>query len=127
MLYNMKKMFLSALILVVLDYFYLSSVSPFFNKLIKSIQGSKINLHLGSAILDYMFIILGLNYFVIQKNGTIEEAFMLGFTTYGVFEATNMAIFNKWNLSKYAIIDIIWGGILYSTTAYLTKRFYKFI
>lgn len=127
MLYNIKKLFLSAIILLLLDSVYLSSMSTFFNNLIKSVQGSKMKLHIGSAIFCYFFIILGLNYFVIQRNGTLEDAFMLGFTTYGVFEATNMAVFNNWNFSEYALVDIVWGGILYATTAYLTEKSYKYL
>lgn len=127
MLYNIKKLFLSAIILLALDSIYLSLVSTFFNKLVKNIQGSKINLHIGSAIFCYLFIIMGLNYFVIQKNNSLTDAFVLGLTTYGVYEGTNMAIFNKWNLSGHALLDIIWGGMLYSSTAYLTQKVYKLI
>ena len=122
MSYNTKKLILSAVILLALDSIYLSKVSSFFNSLVKDIQGSKINLHTGSAIFCYFFIILGLNYLVIQKNNNLKDAFILGLTTYGIFEATNMAIFDKWNLSGYALLDIVWGGVLYATTAYLTDK-----
>ena len=127
MSYNTKKLILSAVILLALDSVYLSKVSSFFNTLVKDIQGSKINLHMGSAIFCYFFIILGLNYLVIQKNNNLTDAFILGLTTYGIFEATNMAIFNKWNLSGYALLDIVWGGVLYATTTYLTDKISTFL
>ena len=82
---------------------------------------------MGSAIFCYFFIILGLNYLVIQKNNNLTDAFILGLTTYGIFEATNMAIFNKWNLSGYALLDIVWGGVLYATTTYLTDKISTFL
>ena len=127
MSYNTKKLILSAVILLALDSIYLSKVSSFFNTLVKDIQGSKINLHMGSAIFCYFFVILGLNYLVIQKNNNLTDAFILGLTTYGIFEATNMAIFDKWNLSGYALLDIVWGGILYATTTYLTDKAYTLL
>tara|TARA_B100001540_G_scaffold244612_1_gene219639 strand:- start:129 stop:515 length:387 start_codon:yes stop_codon:yes gene_type:complete len=127
MLYNTKKLILSAVILLALDSIYLSKVSSFFNTLVKDIQGSKINLHMGSAIFCYFFIILGLNYLVIQKNNNLTDAFILGLTTYGIFEATNMAIFDKWTLSGYTLLDIVWGGVLYATTTYLTDKASTFL
>ena len=127
MSYNTKKLILSAVILIALDSIYLSKVSSFFNTLVKDIQGSKINLHMRSAIFCYFFIIFGLNYLIIQKNNNLLDAFILGLTTYGIFEATNMAIFDKWNLSGYALLDIVWGGVLYASTTYLTNKASTFL
>ena len=39
-----------------------------------------------------------------------------------IFDLTNYAIFNKWAL-KEAIIDILWGGFLFTIVGYIVHKF----
>jgi uncharacterized membrane protein len=45
----------------------------------------------------------------------------LGAATYAVYDFTNLAIFEKYNL-YLAIADTIWGGVLMATVRYLLNQ-----
>ena len=114
----------SAVVLVGVDFFYLSSTSKFFNNIVKNIQGKEIQFKMLGAVICYVFLVLGLNYFVLLdrklgKKEKIFKAFMLGLIIYGVFESTNLAIFKNWTLNAL-LLDTLWGSILFSITTYIT-------
>jgi uncharacterized membrane protein len=64
-----------------------------------------------------------LYYFIIKENKSVLDAFILGFCTYGIYETTNLSLLNKWDYN-IALIDTIWGGILYALTTYIIKNNY---
>ena len=103
---------------LVLDAIYLSSTKSYFNKQVKAIQGNAINMRLLAAAGVYVLIGLAWYLFIfkeMRKDNMKEmllKAFLLGFTTYGIFDLTNHAIFDNWNL-KSVLLDTFWGGILY--------------
>jgi len=111
---------LSAIILLLLDSIYLSSVSNHYNNLLLKIQGSKITIKLISVMLCYILLVGGLNYFILLNNTLnntqkLINAFILGVVIYGIYETTNYAIFNDWSI--FALItDSLWGGILFLLT-----------
>jgi uncharacterized membrane protein len=111
---------ISAVILLVLDSIYLYIFSKTFTDSIVNIQnGVAIKYKIPSIILCYLFLIAGINYFIIIPKRPIFDAFLLGIFVYGVYETTSYALLNKWPLS-IAIIDTLWGGILLSLTTYIT-------
>ena len=114
----------SAVVLVGVDFFYLSSTSKFFNNIVKNIQGKEIQFKMLGAVICYILLVIGLNYFVLLdkklgKKEKIFKAFMLGLIVYGVFESTNLAIFTNWTLDAL-LLDTLWGSILFSITTYIT-------
>ena len=82
--------------------------------------------NLGAAVATYIFLIFGLNYFILQKNASVTDAFFLGLVIYAVFELTNMALFSKWSLMP-VLIDSTWGGILFALTTWLTYKIRKLV
>ncbi len=118
---NLKIILLSAFIMLLLDYFYLTSMSSFFNKLVKKIQGRKIKLKILGVIICYTILLFGLNHFIISQNKSPFEASLLGLVIYGVYDSTNYAIFDKWSLEALAL-DTIWGGVLFYLTTYATYK-----
>ena len=110
-----------SLIMAFIDYFYLSAMGSFFNTIVTSIQGSPLKLKLLPTVIVYMFLVFQLYYFtIIGSNGkdffkTILDAFLLGASTYGIYEYTNKAIFNKWTYAA-TLYDTVWGGVLFGTT-----------
>ena len=106
---------LSAFLVVIIDAIYLNAMKDSFGSMVTSIQRVVMKVKLLPAILCYILIIFGLNYFILNKRQGILEAFLLGFVIYGIFDMTNMALFKKykWNL---AIIDSLWGGVLFALT-----------
>ena len=122
----MKNILLSSLLFVAIDAVYLSTMSGFFNILIKNIQGKKIKFKMLGAIICYILLIFGLNYFILNRNKSPFEAGLLGLVIYGVYESTNYAILDKWNLEAL-FLDTIWGFVLFYITTYLTYKLNKHI
>jgi uncharacterized membrane protein len=113
-----------AIIMLILDGVYLFIFGSSFRKMISSIQHSNFTIRIISVILCYIILVFGLYYFIIKDNKTLFEAFLLGFVIYGVYDTTNYATFTnwKWNL---ALLDTMWGGILFALTTYLYKIVYN--
>jgi uncharacterized membrane protein len=112
---------LSAIIFVTIDYFYLGLMRGYFENQVKIIQGSPLKMNLLGAIICYIFLISGLNYFIIKPNKSIQDAFLLGLVIYGVFETTNLALFQKWSWLT-VLLDTLWGGILFALTTFLVIK-----
>tara|TARA_B100001758_G_C18012039_1_gene403557 strand:+ start:118 stop:492 length:375 start_codon:yes stop_codon:yes gene_type:complete len=119
---NINILLSSAAILLALDFIYLNTTKSIFEKQVFKIQHITMNVKLFPAILCYILLVIGLNYFILQKQGTILEAFLLGFIIYGVFDCTNLAIFQKYNWNV-AIMDMVWGGILFALTTWIVYTF----
>ena len=113
-------MLASAIIFVSIDFIYLNLIKDYFNNQIKSVQGSQMNVNLFGAVLCYIFLIVGINYFIIKPKKSVSEAFLLGIVIYGVYETTNYALFKNWSILT-VIIDTLWGGILFASTTYLVN------
>ena len=113
------KTLLSIPIMGLLDAVYLYYSSGFFNNVIKDIQGSDLKIKILPTVVVYVFLILGINYFIISKNKSPDEAFILGLVIYAVYEFTNYAIIDKWSI-KAVIMDSLWGGVLFYLTTYFT-------
>ena len=110
--------------ILLLDAIYIMLISKnMFNTMIRSIQGLSIKPNYLAIFITYVFIFISYFYFIIWKHGSIQDAFVLGLTTYAIYEFTNYSIFTKWS-PQIAIIDTIWGGILFSLTRYITKSLY---
>jgi uncharacterized membrane protein len=110
----------SAIIFVCLDAVYLNLMKNYFNKQVQLIQGTKIQFNLLAALICYIFLIYGLNYFIIRPRRSPSDAFLLGLIIYGVYETTNWAIFTKWSPLS-VIIDTLWGGILFWLTTTIVQ------
>jgi uncharacterized membrane protein len=114
------KLVISAITFLVLDFLYLNFIKDYFSNQIKLIQGSPIQMNYLATFLCYIFLIFGINYFIIGPNRSIKDAFLLGIVIYGVFETTSKALFAKWSWIT-VIIDTLWGGILFALTTYIIK------
>lgn len=117
---NLKLFIISTFLLLIIDYFYLSLMKEHFNTLIKNIQGKKMKINLLGAIICYIFLILALNYFILNEKKTPLHAIILGLCIYGIYGSTNLAIFDKWGFETL-IIDTLWGGVLFGIVTFLTQ------
>ena len=106
---------ISAIVLIILDSVYLHLMTGYFKKQVMAVQGSSLQLNLLGAALCYVFIIFGLNYFIIKNRKSVKDAFLLGIVIYDVFELTNLALFKNWHIMS-VLIDTLWGGILFGLT-----------
>ena len=112
----------SSLILLALDFIYLSSIKTKYEEQIVKIQRVVMKIKLLPTITCYLLLIFALNYFILRTHRPVIDAFLLGFVIYGVFDATNYALFKKWN-PILALGDSLWGGILFALTTYLIYSF----
>jgi uncharacterized membrane protein len=110
----------SAILLVVIDSIYLNLIKDYFAKQIQNVQGSTLKINYVGAAICYIFLIIGLNYFIIKPNRSVQDAFLLGLVIYGTYELTNYALFKSWSLLT-VIIDTLWGGSLFALTTYIVK------
>ena len=106
---------ISAIVLIILDSAYLHVMTGYFKRQVMAVQGSPLQLNLVGAALCYVFIIFGLNYFIIKNRKSVKDAFLLGIVVYAVFELTNLALFKNWHIMS-VLIDTLWGGILFGLT-----------
>ena len=116
-----KNIILLALIFVLVDAGFLYWMRNNFQNMINKIQGSPLQLELIPTIACYIILVSSLYYFIVYKNGSYLDAFLLGFFIYGVYETTNMAIFKDWS-PKVGLIDLSWGGFLFLITTFLYKN-----
>lgn len=130
LLEHMLSFFLLFSIVLIIDSIYLYLFGDYFIGIVKNIQNSEMKFDYISALLVYVVITTQLYYFVIYSIKPLQtknkphmtrvllNAFILGLTSYAIYELTTKAIFHKWTY-KAVIIDSLWGGILYVLTTYV--------
>ena len=116
----MIKYLLSAIILVLLDSIYLNIIKTYYNNLIKSVQGENIQISYLPVAITYIFLIYALNYFIIRRNRSFQDAAILGVIIYGVYNFTNLSLLKNWSII-ISIIDTMWGGVLFGLTTYIVE------
>ncbi len=126
---QLKHYLVSSLTLLILDFLWLGGfMGNKYSIMIPKIQGSKMETNLMYAIFAYLLMLFGLNHFVLPrlniKNIKIEDCLKYGFTfgviLYGVYDFTAGAVFKNWDLNL-ALIDVLWGGIVYFLSCYVLK------
>ena len=117
---------ISAIIFISIDFIYLNLIKNYFYNQIKLVQGTEPKINFLGAALCYLFLIIGINYFIIKPHKSVSEAFLLGIIIYGVYETTNYALLKNWSILT-VFIDTLWGGILFASTSYLINLLRKMI
>uniref|UniRef100_A0A6C0ERE1 DUF2177 family protein n=1 Tax=viral metagenome TaxID=1070528 RepID=A0A6C0ERE1_9ZZZZ len=113
-------MLVSAIIFITIDSIYLNVMKDYFQNQIQRVQGSSIKFNFLGAAICYLFLIIGINYFIIKPHKSVNEAFLLGIIIYGVYETTNYALIKNWSILT-VIIDTLWGAILFATTTFIVN------
>jgi len=119
MLKSVREVLISIVALLVLDGIYIYLTHKIFADQIVNVQRVVMTLKPMGALVCYILLIAGLNYFIIQRNRSIPEAFFLGLVIYGVYDSTNYATLKKWE-ANVAIMDTLWGGSLFALTTAIT-------
>ena len=123
----MNKIVISTILLLVLDIIWIGGfMGGQYEGMIKKIQGSKMTVNLLYAVLTYILMIIGLQFFVIsnvkEENllmDSLKYGFLYGMILYGVYGLTAAAVIKEWDI-LVTIYDILWGGTVYFLTPYLT-------
>ena len=113
---------ISAIVFVTIDFFYLNLMKSYFANQLKKIQNKTMTINVLGVLLCYIFLIFGINYFIIKPKRSVADAFLLGLIIYGVYETTNLATFDDWPWFM-VIMDTLWGGVLFALTTYIVSWF----
>jgi uncharacterized membrane protein len=118
-MYSKIKEFLFIIaMLLIIDMIWLKLyMKDIYVKLVKDIQGEEMKIKIYGALLVYIFMAILLLKF---RNNNMFDMFLLGSLSYGIYDFTNYAIFTKFDF-KTALIDMIWGGVLFTLVAKLTS------
>jgi len=115
----------SSAILLTVDVLYLYNFGmKTFQKNVRLIQKTHLELNVYGALLSYICVIGILYYFIISQNKPVFDAFLLGIFLYGTFDMTNLAMFTKYAW-KTALADTLWGGTLFAFTTWATYAVLK--
>jgi len=119
------EIFLIMIAFICCDVAFFYFVKDMFNEQVKLVQGAPIlfdNKLVVGSVLTYVIITLGFYKFIVLGKKTWVDAFLLGFVLYGMYEMTNYALFEKWKM-KTAIIDTLWGGVLFTLVFWIHKNY----
>ena len=117
----LKELLILAIIFTVTDALYLTSMSGYFNAVVRRVQGSPIQMDFAATVLCYAFLVGGLYYFIIRERRSWKEAGLLGIVIYGVYETTTKALLKNWDWLT-VLLDTTWGGILFALSTALTYQ-----
>jgi len=109
---------LTAIVMLLLDIVFLYANSDMFVKQVIAVQRTNLQIKYLGAAACYVFLVLGLYYFIIREDRPVWDAFVLGLVIYGVYEWTNYSIIKKWRVQT-VIKDTLWGGVLFATTTWV--------
>jgi len=112
---------LTLCIMLALDAIYLGINRSFLLTQIAEVQRVALQFRPIGAVLCYLFLVLGLYYFILVPNRPLIDAFLLGIMVYGVYETTNYASLKRWRASLVAM-DTLWGGVLLGATTGFVRR-----
>jgi uncharacterized membrane protein len=115
------KLSVLGLILFMLDAVFLYSTSSIVLPVYQNIQKMPVTMRYGSVALCYLIMVCGLYYFIIREGRSAVDAFFLGIFVYGVYETTVLSVFKNYTVG-IAIMDIMWGGILFSLSSILFRK-----
>ena len=112
-----------------------------YSKLVEAIQHQPLTVNKTAALFAYTLMVIGYLIIVLPlletRRESLEDAsFVLlmmyavryggafGFVAYGIFNATNAAMFQNYNI-KTAFKDTLWGACVYSLLAFATLLLMK--
>jgi len=114
---NILNYLLIAVIILIVDLPWLLAGSKFSKSMIRSIQGSDLEVRYLPSIVVY----LALAYLVCLPK-SLSEAFLLGLCVYAVYDFTNFATLKNYSF-RFAVLDSIWGGILFVIVHSIIEHF----
>jgi len=116
-----KTILLIMVIMFLLDSVYLYFTKSMFGELVAKIQRTAMQLRIEGAIVVYILLAVGLYYFIVKPGLSAWEAGLLGLVIYGTFDFTNYAMFKNYDL-KIAIMDTVWGSLLFALTTLILRE-----
>ncbi len=121
-----KEIIIIFIILILIDILWLNFIKDKYFEQILQIQKKEMVINYKYALIVYLLLAFGLYY--INKdnydiNNKLKNAALIGLVSYGVYDFTNAAIFEDWNI-KIALLDTLWGTILCSSTIFIYNKLF---
>ena len=124
---TLEKLFFGVFNLEIFAFDLIHDQTSIWKKMISNIQKSPFVVNKYAALASYLLLALGLAIFLIpniRKEHILSDSLyyggLLGLVIYGVFDFTNLAIIKRYNIN-IALIDMAWGGILFTIASYISK------
>lgn len=118
---SIKLLILITIYVLLIDGLFIQlCIKPYWENIIRNIQNSPLYIRPLYAFFAYIFIILGIYYFVFIPEYHICNAIVLGFVLYGVFGFTLGALLKEypyWIILLY----IIWGTFMITISSHLSQ------
>ena len=112
------------ILIIIFDLVWLNLQKQNYDSVIKTIQGKKIDIRIAGAILAYIFMFIGLKYIIYPAKDILKTSTIFGFVVYGIYNATNYAIFKNYSLN-IAIKDTLWGTFVFYITTWITLKLFR--
>jgi len=110
--------FIILFLFLLFDGCYFMIIYKNFNKMIKEITNSNIKLNYITAIITYLLLAFSLYYFIILPKKSYLDAFLLGLVIFGIYDFSNLTIFEKYNLNL-GLIDTIYGATIFTLITFI--------
>lgn len=116
------RILLALLLFIILDIAWITLNKREFGNQIIMVQRVIMTPNYLGVVLAYAILLFGFYWFVLKNRRPILDAFLLGVLVNGTYEFTNYALLKKWEL-LLSIKDTLWGGVLWSTVAFVTYNY----
>ena len=110
-------------VLLAADLSWITYARPMYAALVRNVQGGTTPMRVDrvAAAVAYVFVVATFVLLVAATPGTtVARAFgkgaMVGFLVYGVFNATNKAMFQAYD-ARTAVVDTLWGTTVFGLAA----------
>ena len=104
------QLLITVLLLIFMDALWFTQSAPMYAQTVARVQGNPMQVRWIGGLAAWVLIAGGLMWFASQ--GVLSQRMLngaiFGFVTYGIFNATNYALFDKYDL-KTACYDTLWG------------------
>ena len=119
-----KHSILNIIFIIIFDLIWLNIQKNGYNSVIKKIQGNNINVKYLGAIFAYLFMFIAFKYIIYPSKNILKTSAIFGFVAYGIYNATNYAIFNNYTI-YISLKDTLWGVFVFFITTWITLKIFK--
>lgn len=109
--------------MLIIDLTWITTQKPMYASLVRAVQNRQMTVYTPAAIVSYAFLVLSFLFLVaphVHVSKPTAHAFLqgavVGLVVYGVFNATNAAMFDNYRFLP-AVVDTLWGTFILGSTA----------
>ncbi len=120
--------YLTILFVLVADFIWITANTKMYMPMYENVQRSPVKMNYVAAAIAYVFILASVFFVAVPLTSALTDPVdifvrggMVGWTMYGVYNFTNLAVFSYYQL-KTALIDTAWGGVLFGLATLLYSQ-----